>query len=279
MPHFVTSILSIFIVLFCSSANAGWVCHYDKSCDDTGGVLSSNTGGSPSSGGKIRVNPAAAPVEKGFGVETITYKGTFDFAIVKGLGRVGAAISPSNSEETFFGPPGIETDYDYLNRQIEKDKYKSEKYTLATAVNVFSNKKSGLKRFDINLGVMGKYNSQTKAMSAGGGLSGVLGPLILGYARYRDETLLEYDYIPAPFSMAPETIKYDVETMSAGLFLGSVILDYSILRRLSESHPSTVNLLTGTLLYKRLILTLAHRTEESERLVYDPETQTLSTLR
>lgn len=233
-------------------------------------MLSSNTSGSPSTGGKIRINPAAAPVEKGFGVEAITYKGTFDFALVKGLGRVGAAISPSNSEETFFGPPGIETNQDYLERQIARDKYKSEKYTLATAVNVFSNKKSGLKRFDINLGVMGKYNSQTKALTAGAGLSGVLGPLILGYARYKDETLLKDEVFASE-----QIVEYNVETMSAGLFLGSFILDYSVLRRLSDTHPSTVTLTTGTLLFKRFIFTAALRDEKSDRLVYDSDTQQL----
>lgn len=97
--------------------------------------------GNPSYGNQIRLNPSAVPTEEGFGLEGILYRGEVDISLAKGTGRVGAAISPSNSEETFFGPPGIELDDDMYQRKYAADKFASNKVTLATAVNLI--KKEG----------------------------------------------------------------------------------------------------------------------------------------
>src|SRR5262245_2124011 len=70
-------------------------------------------GGAPTRGGKIRINPSAVPTEKGLGIEGIIFEGV-DLSLVKGMGRVGAGISPSASESTFFGPPALENPEDYL---------------------------------------------------------------------------------------------------------------------------------------------------------------------
>ena len=221
----------------------------------------------PSKNSQVRINPSAVPVEKGFGIESILFQGGADLAVVKGLGRVGAAVSPSNGEETFFGPPGPEFADDYLGRMQTKKKYNSQKLALATGFSVYSNKKSGLKRLQLSLGVIGKYNRYTKTLSPGAGVSLVGGPFTLGYAVTKDEFFIDDN----------TKLKYQTATASAGIFLSSLALDYSVMKINSEdgSEPTTVNLLTGSLLLKRWILSLAGRQEESSRGAYDFENKTL----
>ncbi len=140
------------ILLFSLPAQAKLCNPFEEKC-----WLKSNSSSSPaypSKNSQIRINPSAVPVEKGFGVEAIVFQGGADLALVKGLGRVGAAVSPSNGEETFFGPPGPESDQDYLLRMQDKNKYNSQKVALATAFSVYSNKRSGLKRLNLSLGVI-----------------------------------------------------------------------------------------------------------------------------
>src|SRR5690349_20682479 len=101
----------------------------------------------PSTSSSVSLNPAAVPTKKSLGLEVIYFKPSPDFALVTGTGRVGAALSPTSSEESFFGNPGFELPADYLQRHIEKKKFESKKIALATAVRLAGNKKSGLKRF------------------------------------------------------------------------------------------------------------------------------------
>ena len=100
----------------------------------TGPSHSRSGSGAPTRGSEVRLNPAAVPLEKSLGVEAIYYDNSVDLALVKGLGRVGAALSPSNSEETFFGPPGIELPADLLDRKQHQRKFPAQKLTLATAL-------------------------------------------------------------------------------------------------------------------------------------------------
>lgn len=237
----------------------------ERYCGYFRGRSSSSSGGAPTRGSKVRINPSAVPIEKGLGIEAIVFDGTADMALVKGLGRVGAAISPSNSEETFFGPPGIELPENFADRKTRQKKFPSQKLTLATAIGLISNKRSGLSRFEVNLGVMGKYNRATKAITPGGGLSGVAGPLTFGYSLYSDQTQLDYGF----YQVAKKpVVKYMVETYSIGAFLNSLAVDYSILR-LITNDISTTSVLTGTLLLKRWLLTLAARRESSVRPAYN----------
>lgn len=219
----------------------------------------------------MRINPAAVPVEKGFGLESIFYDGA-DFALVKGFGRIGAGISPSNSEETFFGPPSIESEYEYLNRKYEEKKYPSQKYSVATGVRLWTNKKSGVKRIELNLGVIGRYNKLTKKVLGGGGINGSLGPITFGASRYADQTQFEDPFLtPAVTTVVRD---YHVNSLSVGLFLHSLALDYSILR-MQENSESTTTLVTASLLLKRAMLTYSHRRENSDRPVYHRATNSV----
>lgn len=227
----------------------------------------------PSNNSRVNINPSAVPMDKGLGVEALAYKGDFDFSLVKGTGRVGAAISPSNSEESFFGPPGFELDADYLLRRLKKDKYSSQKVTLATAANLYDNRKSGLSKFQVNLGVMGKYNKFTNTAWPGGGVTGVAGPFTFGYAASKDEYLVDYKSYGWDNTYR---LQYSTETTSVGVYLSSLVLDYSILKiYVPNTRTYTVTLLTSSLMLQRWIFTLAGRTEDSDRLVFDEASQTL----
>jgi hypothetical protein len=250
------------------------------------GGRSNSASSNPSYGNQIRINPSAVPTEKGVGIEGILYQNDVDLALVKGLGRVGAAISPANSEETFFGPPGIELTEDYLTRKQEAEKYPSQKFTFATAFDLLKRRNSGLKSQSLQLGLMGKYNKYTHNISPGGGLSGVVGFFTFGGSLYNDETALD---APAalvdpmdplnPTAESSEKIvtTYQVQTYNLGVSLGSFLLDYSVLHmETTDTHEvSTVRIATGSLLVKKLIFTFSKRIEDSARPKYNFSTQQL----
>ncbi len=254
-----------------ASAFSELQCYTFKGC---GGGRSNSSSSNPSYGNEIRINPSAVPTEKGVGLEGIVYKNEADFAFVQGLGRVGAALSPSNSEETFFGPPGIELEDDYLTRKQKENKFPNQKVTLATAFNLIKRQGTGIKSYGLQLGVMGRYNRLTHNTSPGGGLSGLIGPFTFGASMYDDETqfdLTNYGSVDKP------VIDYKVQTYNGGISLGSVLLDYSVLQLQAPDaqETATVRLLTGSLLVKKIIFTVSKRTEDSTRKSYNYETKLL----
>ena len=247
---------------------------------------SSSSSSHPTSSSSLNFNPSTVPVSRGIGLETIYYK-SLDFALVTGTGRIGAAISPANNDETFFGAPGFESTQDYLNRNINQTKYPTQKYTFATAFNIYENEESGLRKMALNVGVLGKYNSISESISPGGGISGLLGPFSFSYAIFQDESNVDLNNsIPG----AKVRMLYQIQTYSVGLSLGSLSLDYSVLNlsltdtqltgvynsSLTDADPAIVSLLTATLLYQRAIITLAGRQENSNRPVYNSDSKTLS---
>lgn len=259
------------LVVFMADVAEAKLCNpLNENCGLYGRGRSAPTSPSRSSG--ISINPSAVPVEKGFGGEFIYYDSSFDVALVRGTGRVGAAISPTNGEESFFGPPGFENDIDYLDRQIAKGKFKSQKITLATAATVLANKKKGLKRVDVGLGVLGRYNRLSKAYDFGGGATVVAGPFTAGYALGNDE----YVHVDPWDAKLRLRFPYQVETVSAGVSLSNVAIDWSRLKVIVENEtPVLITLITGSIFVKRLILTAAQRIEESDRPVYDEDTESL----
>jgi hypothetical protein len=264
--------LIILLCLYGSMARAELCNPALEQCWDRMFRSASSSPAKPTTSSTVRINPSAVPLEKGFGAEMIHYKGEIDFALVQGLGRVGAAISPSASEETFFGPPAIEYPTDYLDRQELHTKYKSQKLTLATAINLFSNHSKDLKRLELNLGVMGKMNRTTGTVTPGGGLTAVAGPFTFGYSRYSDQTQLEAEPILA---MEQSRVDYQVEMYSAGLYLNTLALDYSVMHQFTTNR-ATISLATASLLLKYGIFTLSLRNEESDRPVYNQRDDTVS---
>jgi hypothetical protein len=254
-------------------AQAVWdlECYIKNNCSRGWNGSTSN----PSTGSQVKINPSAVPTEAGFGIEGLFFKSEVDVSVVRGTGRVGAALSPSNSEETFFGPPGFEDQIKLYERKTLSEKYPNQKVTLAGAVSLVDHAGSGLRTFSLKLGVMGKYNKLLKNISPGAGLNGVLGPLTFGGSVYNDETQLEDPLVPG----GPNTtrIGYQVQTYNVGVFLSSLILDYSHLQLKIPDDPaiSEVTLLTASLMVSKFILTVAKRTENSPRLSYNYQTKLL----
>lgn len=275
-PKLTAAVLLLFFVssFVTSEAQAVWdlECYIKNNCNRGG---SSSPSANPSSGSQVKINPSAVPTEAGFGIEGLFFRDEVDVAIVRGTGRVGAALSPSNSEETFFGPPGFELDQKLLERKITAQKYPNQKITLAGALSLLDKTGSGLKSYSLKLGAMGKYNKLTKDVSPGLGLNGTLGFVSFGGSIYADETLIQDPVIEG--GPQQSRLKYLVQTYNLGIFLNSIIVDYSHLN-LHENetkNESNVTLLTVSLMLKKFIVTLAQRKEVSGRLQYNYETRTL----
>ncbi|KHD89076.1 MAG: hypothetical protein OM95_06205 [Bdellovibrio sp. ArHS] len=229
---------------------------------------------SPSPGTQIKINPSAVPTEKGYGIEAIYFSQEADLSLVRGTGRMGAALSPSNSEDTFFGAPGIETPAELFKRKDEKLKYPNQKITLAAAFNLFERKGNGLKKYNLKLGLMGKYNKLSANISPGGGLSGAIGPLAFGYSYYEDQTQWDSSFFGGS---TKELTKYQVQTYNLGLYLNAVILNYSNLRLKIEDDLSEtqIHLYTVSVSMGKFIFTAAKRDEDSSTQAYNYETHTL----
>lgn len=250
-----------------------WLCEEYGYCGGYGGGRSSSSPAQPTANSSISINPAAVPTHDTYGVDALYFKGTFDLAIVKGLGRVGAALSPTNNEETFFGVPAIESDEELFDRKFLTEKYKSEKVTLATAFNLFKSQSSGLRKFELNLGVAGKYNKLSYLTTGGGGLSGVAGPFTFGYSAYSDSHFEKKNPVYGQMEDFEEI--FSIETVSIGIFLNSLAIDYSELRVNSLLNPSKVALTTASLILKKAIISISLRRELSNRLVYNYELEVL----
>lgn len=258
--------------LIATQASAGPGC-YDgiDNCDSASG-RNGPTSESSTTGGKIKINPAAVPTAKAFGFETITFDSEVDVGLVRGNGRIGAALSPTNSEETFFGPPGFAFSGETLLRKQAKKKYPSQKVTLASAFNVAEKQSSTFKSYSFKIGLMGRYNRLTQEISPGMGVSGSLGPLSFGASAYDDQTQLDPDDLDGD-GVRPLYL-YQVRTYSVGLFLSSIVLDYSHLQ-LDTDELSTVQLYTASFFVKKWILTASRRVENSSNPYYNFDTKSL----
>ncbi len=268
-------IVSVLVGIFALPAAAFEACNLmHGACWDSGPRNTSPA--YPNRSSSLKINPSSVPLEESFGIEGIRYHEYWDLAIVKGLGRVGAAISPSNGEESFFGGAGLEGSSEFLSRNLENRKYQSQKYALATAFGLYDNKKSGLGRVQLNLGVIGKYNKFSRNTFPGAGFSGVLGPMTFGYAQAQDGTVVDYQLLPELYWPSLET-RFRQDTYSVGVFLNSLAVDYSRMEIIFEDQrpPISITLLTASLLMKRWIFTLAKRSEDSERPEFDYVTRDL----
>lgn len=230
---------------------------------------------SPAPGGsQIKINPSAVPTEKGLGLEAIYFNPSADFSIVRGNGKVGAALSPSNSEETFFGAPGFELMDDLWERKHERKKFPNQKLNLASAFDIVDRKGSGHRRYSLKVGAMGKFNTQTNTATLGGGINGIWGPFSVGYSIYDDQTQLEYS---ADFK---KIIKYRVNTYNVALYLSSLILSYSNLHLTEELqlYEARVQTYTASLALGKFIFTGSKRVEDSPAWAYNYETKVLENI-
>lgn len=134
-----------------------------------------------------------------------------------------------------------------------------------------------MKQVVLNLGIIAKYNTVSHDVLPGAGLGLTLGPFTFGASKSEDKYILEKD----KYGFAEDLpIPYNIETVSFGIFLNSLALDYSEMKiTYQNDEPSRVSLITASLLLKKVILTAAQRREDSYRPAYNYNTKTLETQR
>ncbi|OFZ74757.1 MAG: hypothetical protein A2451_08200, partial [Bdellovibrionales bacterium RIFOXYC2_FULL_39_8] len=215
----------------------------------------------PTSSSAFNSNPSALSMDKGFGLELLAAGGTFDFSAVSGTGRVGAGITTSMPENTFFGNTTSENPIDYATRIEDGEKFQSKKYNLAGAMNLYGKKQNSV--FNLNAGTMVVYNKDTKKSTFGGCGSVSLGPISFGMATLSDYWQ-HYD-IYLPEQEIGDPVKYPILSTSWGLKLPFLAMDYTKLVNKVPDHEFTVTIFTVGIYYKSWIFTYSKRTELSER--------------
>jgi hypothetical protein len=217
------------------------------------------------------LNPSAVPVRDALGLAAIYYKVRPQFLFVKGSGRVGAAISPSNGDDTFFGNPALETEVDYLYRRQEELPFEQLKVALGLAASLYDNDEKGFSRFSITLGALGRYIGESKQVKPGAGATIALGPLTIGGAFSQDETRTG-----TRGTQESKMLDSATTSLTAGLTLGSLMLDYTKLTaKPSTGAETTVDLASLNLVLRRLVISGAYRVERSDRKGYDSKTRAL----
>ena len=267
------------ILLTPSLVLAESICQKLKLKDCPWASYSKGSGASmPSQSGGFNFNPSSIPTERGLGIEILNYNGDKDFALVTGTGRIGAAISPSNYEDSFFGNMSFESSTQYLERKKAGKKYTSNKYAFATAVNLFKNKKSGIKNLKLNLGFIAKYNADTSKFNWGLGSSLELGYFTVGASKYKDDYYIKDTTITPAYEYFE---RYNVETFTVGIKLPHIIADFTYLNDVfnyyGQRYDNTISLLTTTVFWKKWMFTYGHRKEVSFRPYYNFDTELLET--
>ncbi|MCO4793048.1 MAG: hypothetical protein KC493_05010 [Bacteriovoracaceae bacterium] len=266
-------------LIFSSQIWAKSMCNKLKLKSCPWGSYSKGSGGSvPTQSGAFNFNPSSIPTDKGLGLEILNYNGDQDFAIVTGTGRIGAAISPSNYEDSFFGNMSFETSQSYLERKRAGKKYTSNKYSFATAFVLYDNKKKQSKTAKLNLGLIAKYNEETSKFNWGLGTSIELSVFTFGISKYKDDYYIYDDaFLPAYEYFE----RYHVDTYTVGVKLPHFIADvtylYNVFDYYGTSYTDSIILVTGTFFWKAWMFTYGTRKEDSYRPKYNFETKLLET--
>lgn len=179
-----------------------------------GGSFKAKVGGAYSTfGDAFNLNPAAIITSKiPLGVEYVrswsgSSTGKNNFAFIKGLGHVGAAIT-TNSDETFYGNSVFQTPgstYDPLNptaNSLTESFFPTLNFGTALDVGHFLERYKLDFLSSITVGLMGKYNKTTKAFTPAFGFTWQIWFLTFGYSYTQD-----------PANGTSPTARYDTFTL------------------------------------------------------------------
>ncbi|MBI2520116.1 MAG: hypothetical protein HYV97_06855 [Bdellovibrio sp.] len=285
MKFFITQFRVIFLMFLCTSLDC--YADLDLLCEKLKLELCSRRNYSrrsnasmPTEQSAFRMNPSAIPTDKGLGIETIIDDGDYNFGLVTGTGKVGAAVGPNSVDDSFFGNMAIEADAEYRTRMLAEKKYKSQKTVVAGAVNLYGGG-ANKKPIKVNLGLAGRYNKYTKNFRTGLGGALELGIFSVGYSKYKDE----YYYLSPDPNVTPNTIyPYEATVTTFGMKVPYFAIDYSQVKNklnvtATTDLETTIKLLSGTLFWRSWMFTYATRTEDSYRPQYDFETKQFTYVR
>lgn len=221
-------------------------------CPDAFAASRSTTSSSlPLNSAAAPTNPSSMSVDKGFGAEVLKFGPYYDISAISGTGVIGSAFSVTNNENTFFGERAPENPTNYVNRKLYNKKYKSPKITSLFALQLLGGKKKN--SIKLNLGVLGRYNNDTKGITGGAGLSFAMRGISLGAAQFKNDFK---DLITG------EEDEYTTRTFTAGLKIGNVAVDWNYIKN-DAVYWSRARILTATLFTKKFMFTFGSRQEES----------------
>lgn len=221
-------------------------------CPDAFAASRSTTATSlPLNSAAAPTNPASMSVDRGFGIETIMLGNSFDISLITGTGVIGSSFSVTNNEATFFGESPPEEVADNIDRREAKNKYDSPKITGLFAFQLVGAKKKN--SFKLNLGVLGRYNTDTSTFTGGPGLSAAWGAFSVGAAQFTN------DYYSPTTGLTQE---YDTQTFTFGVKVSNMAFDWTYIKN-DAVNWSRVRVLTATLFTKKFMFTYGSRQEES----------------
>lgn len=246
-----------------------------KKCNDFFGGGGGSTGPSlsrgisfPTTSSVLAVNPAKLNTDRGIGVETVNYHGTYAVGFASGTGVVGGGFSATTTEGQFFGNTTKESEEEYFFRKKDRNKFKEGKFTVATAIKILGSKKkkAGYWSPTVNLGLIGTHNDRTDEISGGLGTSFMFGPLTASVARFK-ETYKE--------TLTDEIFDHYVNTYSGGIKLFNLALEHTVVDNKNDTGD-IVRLNTATMYFNYFILTYGQRIEESPYQAIDFETMSFT---
>ncbi len=256
-------------------------CSFFKNC---GGSTSSSSSkkSAPNVSSASRSNPTVIAKIKGFGIETLYLNhNPVEFSLVSGNGRFGTMVSSSSGENSFFGNRTPELEDDFLERMIEQKKFKHQKIQIGTGLSVINKKK-----FEWIVGGSGIYNKETKNYNFGYSTAFRIFNLSFSTYFYKDDFKFNfqnhYCYTCASdystfFNMNDYQERFSTRAMTAGIKLGRLSIDYAYLNTKFNFHrnPTTINIFSSALQFKRVLLNAAYRKEISDNPIVE-ENQIIS---
>lgn len=209
----------------------GWNC--DGKPGGSAGRSSSQS--LPSQSTAANLNPSNVRYAKGFGIETLWQPNNpLIFSFATGTGKLGGALITQSYENSFFGNRVVELDDDLLSRHRNGYRYSNNKYNFAGGIKTIDSK-----WLSLDLGVMGKFNQDTRRLNLGMGASGRLGILTFGASYYNDDVLVDLKNAADPYTgQLYSTVhngthyweRFQVETYSIGTKIKSFNFDYGIIK-------------------------------------------------
>ena len=278
----------------CSGRSKPTICEYLKldNCNNSKRALSRSSGASlPSVNSAAFNNPAAVALSRGLGIESIHYQGYVQMGIVTGTGRIGAAISNNPSDGSFFGNTAVEATNEFRKRTILGSAYRTEKFSLATAFNVFGGKKKKGLQFDI--GLIYKRQTELEKDYYGGGFILSYNKFIsFGYSQYTDvhyqkisstEDTIYDQYGNATKILYPDdptldiNEEYKVASSVFGIKFSNIAIDHMRIITtpigIDDYSETSVGIYNLSYFYKQWIFSYGQRFEVSSKEVFDEELQ------
>lgn len=216
------------------------------------------------------INPANVSQDKGLGLETIYHPNNpLAFSLVTGTGKIGGAIISSTVENSFFGNRVPEIGIEEIERRVADKRYESKKINTGFSFALFKNRK-----FGADLGIMAKYNQDTKRLSPGGGLSFRAGPINLGASLYKDDFRLKFKDLINPSGVPYSTIygaetydeSFTVTNVTGGFRFRNFFFDVGMIQtkyKFENNEPSKIMIFSGAFTWDRFLFNLALRKETS----------------